>query len=69
LELTADKPAVIQERYRLNCTIGKSVSSRDRDRTITGVADEVNDRGELLVRLSSGKIETVSAGDVALLKE
>jgi biotin-(acetyl-CoA carboxylase) ligase len=33
------------------------------------MAAGINDRGVLLVRLSSGDIETVSAGDVTLLKD
>ena len=67
--LNGDKAAVIKEWYRLNCTIGKRVSIRDQNRIITGMADGINERGELLVRLSSGDIETVSAGDVTILKE
>jgi biotin-(acetyl-CoA carboxylase) ligase len=66
--LNGDKAAVIHEWYRLNCTLGKRVSIRDQDRIITGMAAGINDREELLVRLSSGDIETVSAGDVALSK-
>lgn len=67
--LNGDKAAVIHKWYRLNCTIGKKVSIRDQDSIITGIADGINDRGELLVRLSSGDIKTVSAGDVTILKE
>ena len=67
--LNGDKTAVIHEWHRLNCTIGKRVSISDQDRIITGMADSMNDRGELLVRLSSGFIETVRAGDVTLLRD
>jgi len=67
--LNGDKAAVIHQWYRLNCTIGKKVSISDQDRIITGMADGMNDRGELLVRLSSGGIETVRAGEVTILKK
>lgn len=66
--LNGDKSAVFHEWYRLNCTIGKSVSICDQDRIISGVADGINDRGELLVRLASGGIETIRAGDVTILE-
>jgi BirA family biotin operon repressor/biotin-[acetyl-CoA-carboxylase] ligase len=66
--LNGDKEAVFHEWYRLNCTIGQRVSVRDKDRVISGVADGINGRGELLVRLSSGEVETVCAGDVTIIK-
>jgi BirA family biotin operon repressor/biotin-[acetyl-CoA-carboxylase] ligase len=67
--LTGDNAAVIHEWYRLNCTIGERVSIRDQARITTGMADGLNDRGELLVRLSSGDIETVSAEDVTIVRD
>jgi BirA family biotin operon repressor/biotin-[acetyl-CoA-carboxylase] ligase len=67
--LNGNKRALINEWLRLNCTIGNRVSVRNQDKIITGIADNINDRGELIVRLSSGEIKTFSAGDVTILKD
>jgi BirA family biotin operon repressor/biotin-[acetyl-CoA-carboxylase] ligase len=67
--LHRNKRALIKAWLGLNCTIGKKVSVRGPDSIISGTADSINDRGELLVRLPSGKIETVRAGDVTILKD
>jgi BirA family biotin operon repressor/biotin-[acetyl-CoA-carboxylase] ligase len=66
--LTGNKRALINEWIRLNSTIGNTVTIRNQERIISGVADSINDKGELRVRLSSGKIETVRAGDVTIEK-
>ncbi|MBI5664696.1 MAG: biotin--[acetyl-CoA-carboxylase] ligase [Nitrospirae bacterium] len=66
--LNGNKRALINEWLRLNCTIGKRVSVRDHARTITGTADSINERGELIVKLFTGETETVRAGDVTILK-
>jgi BirA family biotin operon repressor/biotin-[acetyl-CoA-carboxylase] ligase len=67
--LNRDKRALINEWLSLNCTIGKKVSVRGLNSIISGTADSINDKGELLVRLPSGHIETVRAGDVTILKD
>jgi BirA family biotin operon repressor/biotin-[acetyl-CoA-carboxylase] ligase len=67
--LNGNKRDLINEWLRLNCTIGRRVSVRNQDRTISGIADGVNERGELAVRLSSGETEIVRAGDVTILKD
>jgi BirA family biotin operon repressor/biotin-[acetyl-CoA-carboxylase] ligase len=67
--LNSNKRALINEWLRLNCTIGNEVAVRDQARVISGIANGINDKGELLVRLKSGKIETVSAGEVTILKK
>lgn len=66
--LNGNKRAIIQEWIRLNSTIGRTVSVKTPGKVITGLACDINERGELLVRLSSGEIETVRAGEVTLLK-
>jgi BirA family biotin operon repressor/biotin-[acetyl-CoA-carboxylase] ligase len=66
--LNGNKRALINEWLRLNCTIGNRVSVRDQDRVISGIADSITERGELVVRLSSGETEIVMAGDVTILK-
>ncbi len=66
--LKGNKGALITEWLRLNSTIGNSVKVRMQDRTISGTAEGIGDRGELIVRLSSGKTESVIAGDVTIIK-
>lgn len=67
--LNGNKRDLIHEWLRLNCTIGNKVSVRNQDRIISGIADNINERGELVVRLSTGTTETVRAGDVTILKD
>lgn len=66
--LNGNKRDLINEWLRLNCTIGNRVSVRNQERTISGIADSINERGELVVRLFTGETETVRAGDVTILK-
>jgi biotin-(acetyl-CoA carboxylase) ligase len=41
---------------------------RDHDRTITGIAENIGQNGELIVKLESGETEIINAGDVTVLK-
>ncbi|HDZ84347.1 MAG TPA: hypothetical protein ENH45_03925, partial [Nitrospirae bacterium] len=41
---------------------------RDSNRTITGIAENIGQNGELIVKLESGGTEVVNAGDVTILK-
>jgi BirA family biotin operon repressor/biotin-[acetyl-CoA-carboxylase] ligase len=66
--LHSNKRALINEWLRLNSTIGKKVSVQVQERIISGTAESINEKGELLVKLSSGEIETLRAGDVTILK-
>lgn len=67
--LNGDKQTLINEWIRLNCTIGKKVSVQISNRIMRGVADSVNDNGELRIRLESGKIETVNSGEIKILAD
>lgn len=71
--LNGDKRALINEWLSLDSTIGRKVKVErsglsEEDKIISGIAEGINDDGQLLIRLSSGKIERVSAGDVTILK-
>jgi BirA family biotin operon repressor/biotin-[acetyl-CoA-carboxylase] ligase len=66
--LAGKKKALLKEWLRFDSTVGSKISVKIQDRVISGVAEAINDRGELVVRLSSGEIETVSAGEVTILK-
>lgn len=67
--LNGNKLALINEWLRLNSTIGKKVRVQNQDRIISGTAKGIDETGQLILRLSSGKIETVSAGEVTMLKD
>ena len=66
--LNGDKRALINEWLRLNFTMGKKIRVRAPHGTISGIAAGINARGELMIRLSSGEVRTVRAGDVTVLK-
>lgn len=50
----------------LNTTLGKEVVVSTREGCFTGVAEEINEDGCLLVRKDSGEVEVLLAGDVTL---
>jgi BirA family biotin operon repressor/biotin-[acetyl-CoA-carboxylase] ligase len=67
--LKGNKGALINEWLRLNSTIGNKVIVKDHDRIVSGFAEDINEHGELIIRLLSGEMETVKAGDVTILKD
>jgi BirA family transcriptional regulator, biotin operon repressor / biotin---[acetyl-CoA-carboxylase] ligase len=71
--LNGDKKVLFNEWLSLDSTIGREVKVErsglsGEDKIISGIAEGISDDGQLLIRLSSGKIEKVSAGDVTILK-
>lgn len=62
--LNGNKSIIIDEWIQLDRTLGKTVSVRSGERVITGIAESINDFGALNVRLASGDVETVVAGEV-----
>ena len=71
--LNGDKKVMFNEWLSLDSTIGREVKVErsglsGEDKIISGIAEGISDYGQLLIRLSSGKIEKVSAGDVTILK-
>jgi len=66
--LQGNKRALINDWIRLNSTLGSNVIVKNHDRIISGIAENINDNGELLVRLPSGEMEIVTAGEVTILK-
>jgi BirA family biotin operon repressor/biotin-[acetyl-CoA-carboxylase] ligase len=67
--LNGNKRALINEWLGLNSIIGNNVRVQMQDRVISGTAEGISDMGELVIRLPSGKTETVSAGEVTILKD
>ncbi|RJQ54809.1 MAG: biotin--[acetyl-CoA-carboxylase] ligase [Nitrospiraceae bacterium] len=66
--LQGNKRALINEWIHLNCTLGHEIIAKDRDRVISGTAENINDRGELIVRMPDGGTEILNAGEVTVLK-
>jgi BirA family biotin operon repressor/biotin-[acetyl-CoA-carboxylase] ligase len=59
---------LIRERWRSHLiTLGRSVSVRQGEQVIAGIAEEVNAGGELLLRRQSGELVTITWGDVGHL--
>ena len=53
----------------LNTTLGNKVVVNTREERFTGVAEDINENGCLLIRKDSGETEVLLAGDVSLRKE
>ncbi len=67
--LNGNKMALIDEWLRLSSTIGSKVKVQNQDRIISGTAKGIDETGQLIIRLASGNLETVSAGEVTILKD
>jgi len=59
---------LIQEqwRHRLS-TLGRTIQVQQGSKLLSGVAENVNDQGELLLRHHSGECTVITWGDVALI--
>jgi BirA family biotin operon repressor/biotin-[acetyl-CoA-carboxylase] ligase len=69
-DVVAGKGSVILKEWReLSLMAGRQVSVQMHDKIISGIAEDIDDKGRLIVRLPSGGRETVSAGDVTILKD
>lgn len=66
--LSGDKGVLISEWIRLNCTLGREVIAKGRERVISGTAENITDNGGLIIRTPSGGVETLNAGEVTVLK-
>jgi len=56
---------LIRERWKGQLsTLGRTISVRQRDARISGVAVDVDDNGELLLRCHSGELVSITWGDV-----
>ena len=67
--LKGNKRALINDWIRLNSTLGSKVIIKNHDRIISGIAENISDNGELIIRLPSGEMEIVTAGEVTILKD
>ncbi|MBI5025174.1 MAG: hypothetical protein HZC12_00285 [Nitrospirae bacterium] len=66
--LKVGRRPLLDEWRTLTSTLGKRVKVSMAKRIISGIAENIDDDGELIVKLPSGRIEKVCAGDVTILK-
>jgi len=62
------RPQLISEWKKLSSTLGKKVRVVSGKDTFTGIAEDIDDEGRLTLKLSSGILKTISAGDVTMLR-
>lgn len=62
-----DRLKILSEWKRLSCTLGKEIKVIVNRDTYFGFAESIDDRGMLMLRLSSGEIKRISTGDVKVL--
>ncbi|MBI4843992.1 MAG: biotin--[acetyl-CoA-carboxylase] ligase [Nitrospirae bacterium] len=67
--LKGERAPLFEQWNRLNVTTGKEISVETGNRVVTGIAEGIDERGGLIVKLPSGGREVVSAGDVTVLKK
>ena len=61
------EPAALVGRWRESLdTLGKRVTVRERDATLSGLAEDVDAAGRLLLRTDDGALHALSDGDVTL---
>jgi BirA family transcriptional regulator, biotin operon repressor / biotin---[acetyl-CoA-carboxylase] ligase len=55
----------LRERWRTHLsTLGRAIEVRQGDTIVSGIAEDVDETGELLLRVHSGKVVTITWGDV-----
>ena len=62
------KHPLLNEWKMLSSTLGKSVKVVIGDETITGLAEDIDRNGMLILKLDSGLRRKISAGDITLLR-
>lgn len=62
------KKAVIEACLDLSSTIGRTVSVTTDNNIFTGIAENINNEGRLLVRSSNGTLTEINSGDVTHLR-
>lgn len=66
--LAEGRKPLFDEWKRLSSTLGRKVRVTAGRETFIGVAEDIDDEGMLILRLSSGVLKKISAGDVMMLR-
>lgn len=67
LKRTGGKP-LLSEWQQLTSTLGRDVRITVGKETFTGIAESIDDEGMLILRLPSGMLKKISAGDLTILR-
>lgn len=59
---------LINEWKKLSSTLGRKVKVVSGKDTFSGIAEDIDDEGMLILRLPSGGLKKISAGDVTMLR-
>ena len=59
---------LINEWKKLSSTLGRKVKVVSGKDTFSGIAEDIDDEGMLILRLPSGGLKKISAGDVIMLR-
>ncbi|MBI5205120.1 MAG: biotin--[acetyl-CoA-carboxylase] ligase [Nitrospirae bacterium] len=66
--LTGGRKPLFDEWKRLSSTLGRKVKVTAGDNVFTGVAEDIDKGGMLILRLPSGMLKKISSGDVTMLR-
>ncbi|KAF0144705.1 MAG: BirA family transcriptional regulator biotin operon repressor / biotin-acetyl-CoA-carboxylase ligase [Nitrospirae bacterium] len=66
--LTGGRKPLFDEWKRLSSTLGRKVRVTAGDNVFTGVAEDIDRGGMLILRLPSGMLKKISSGDVTMLR-
>lgn len=66
--LKAERTAVLEEWKKLNSTLGRPVSVFIGAEALKGIAEDIDEEGMLLVRLPTGSLKRIMAGDINHLR-
>lgn len=59
---------IVDEWKEMSTTIGKEVKAKLFERTVIGVAIDVDENGQLILRLPNGNVLSLSAGEITYLR-
>lgn len=68
LLLKGEKSEILKRWRALSLTLGKEVKAITGEKTIKGIAVDIDEEGRLLLRLPSGEIERISSADLVHLR-
>lgn len=64
----AGKAPIIKQWRELSSTSGKMVTVTTSQESFSGVAEDIDEEGRLILRLPSGDMKKISSGDVTMLR-
>lgn len=67
-QITADllERSFLREYRELSCVLGKRINVISFQKTEPGVAIDINENGNLIVKMDSGELRTISSGEVSI---